>query len=267
MSSTTINKSMIHSFREQVSDVAVGRADLRDVEKAIRKELRRAKARLNTLQVMELRLVLGGLLFWGPTPVRAKKQYQAVLRMQPDSGEAMMGMADICDKYPDKRYWLESARNAFEKQGNLEGQLDALDGMICSAAIQSIAPDDISSVFARMRKILDNAPDIMANQTGGSKCLLSEGRGREAVDYLEHLLQHALKNERNYSALLFLILPLVAAYSQSGMTFKEARERIGEFRESCSGDNAKHNLDRAAEKAYSSHGLERFGVKREWLEE
>lgn len=264
-----IQCSNLNELNELVSDAVFGKADYRSVHKRLRKEIRRAKACFAAHKEIELRLMMGTLLLFGPHRVRAARQYKAILRKSPDSVEARIGLADAAAwrrDYQGAMQQLEAAREIAARLGDSTGQLDALDGMIDIAHSQNVA-----DFYAQMTELLHTSPDADALNTMSAMYLLMEGRGPETVSYLEALLGHIIKRNHSYAGMRIAMKPLVGAYCQCGLSVRKAHLKLEQFRELCPDDLSRDYLNRAISCLLQPDQYvryeEEYGIKREWFDE
>ncbi|MCE5321714.1 hypothetical protein LLG46_00195 [bacterium] len=274
MSTKPVKLADLDELNTQVLDAVLGKVKAHEIYGSIYKEIRRARSRLNVDREIQLRLMMARLEFFGKHKIRSERQCRAVLKKQPESVDAMHVMASIAFARRDSAdaiQWLEAARQISERRGDFVGQLEALDKMIFAADTV-----DIAAIFRQMQELLNVEKEVDASQTSGAQWLLMNGRGTEALGYLEDLLRHilkrnnALKKSRTYGYLIRVVQSLVAVYCQHGLTFDEARAKVEEFRELYLNDDPRQYFDRAAEYAFSpNHYIpdpETFGIKPNWFE-
>lgn len=256
-----------------VSGVAFGENDPHIVHKQLRKEINRAKSSLNVDRLILFRMMMGTVELFAKHKVRAKKQYLAVLRMRPESTEAMMSLSFVSDHQEAMR-WLELAFEISERKGDFSRQLISLDNMVFTTAYKKHDYNAIAVMIKRMQNVLDVAsgnkelPAHYLIHTTGIEWLLYEGRGRDVVDYLEQLYKAVI--QEGCGPQRMVMCPLVAAYSQCGLSIAEARSKVLQYRELCSTDRSRDGFDRAFQKAFDVnqyHALEMYGLKREWFQE
>ena len=253
----------LNHLRKLVSSLVFGESGPLEIRKLLRKEIVRAKRALNIDREARLRLMMGTVEHFGHEGMRAERQYRAVLDKRPDCAEAMKGMASLLPRARAVE-WLERAAEACERRGDYAEQLDAFDRMLWGAP----GKDAAATVYARMCAVLDRWPDAEAYSTIGSDSLLMHRRGPETVDYLEHLLRHMIKRSATCGWQSMAMRPLVAAYSQCGLTADEARPRLLQFGELCPDDDTRCFFDAAIEWSFQPekyYSLEAYGMELEWF--
>lgn len=266
-----MERSDLRELRQRVSQVIYGEAKPNEVRLAVLKQIREARARQDVDGEVELRLMMGSLEYFGPHRERSDWHYLSVLRKRSNSVQAMEGMAAHAASQNDTasaRRWLESAVESAEREGDITWLLSALDHMIWLLHADA---DDASRIFAREREVLEAANGRVYPPTGGAEWLLLKGRGPEVLDYLEYLPRWLLTRRSSRGPLMGVLLPLIGAYSQCGLSLREARSKIEELRELCVDEDTRSALDHAIERSFArmqrSPTPEMYGVRPGWVDE
>ena len=218
----------LSELRRKLWLIEPGEAVPRSLDLSVRRLARRAKRVGEIKWVRELRLLRGELLLKMQQYARAGKQFRLILRDDPMSVDAMIGIAKSyakCGRISREREWFARARSVAEECECYNDLLFILDESASFAAIRS-EWEEVSKLLGTMCTLLEIAPQIEHRLLLTAWLMSEMDMAKESLNFLECYARHVLRKDYRKSLIYGVARSLVEAYRKSGMTFEDAESAI-----------------------------------------
>jgi DNA-binding Xre family transcriptional regulator len=231
----------ICELREKVLRVAEGKANPKDVEAEIRREIRASRG--NVEMLIEHRMNLGQLFKWTKDWAKMREQHRKVLKLDPASVYAMLQMAFSysCRRSPKKeREWFLLAYQTAVANGDHHYQLSALNLLaMCDIEDSKSLVNWLDSIC----RILECAPRDRFLSVGITDLLAAKGKAEAALPLVECLIKHVIDREYPQTYLRKAFLSFVKIHRLLGQTDEEIRHLLEGFRPVDAGEDRDKGFD------------------------